>query len=351
MVEIRTFDGDFRQLAAFCNSAWSRRYQGRMPFPVWSPDFLEWELDDCPRTRELIVAAYDGGKLVGVMPARPMKFHLRGQIIDGSWGSYLSVDPSYENQPVSVKMHLEQRHRHKRLELKVNVGYVITGYAAGRGHQFWLKQQRMVKPVRRLGTWVRTLDPMAVARFSIKRLDVLGMHLSRVLLRAPRPPKRPEAIRSFVPADAEACAALLDAASRRADFGYVWDEPMARRQLGFEQATRTLVAEQNGRVEGLINYCALPLMGRAPIVAGLIDFLETENLPIATAVDLVRAALTDMRSRGIHLAMALRASSIPFWPMARTAFTMVPAEYCYVAQPIGYESVDWRMRRLHVHWR
>jgi hypothetical protein len=126
---------------------------------------------------------------------------------------------------------------------------------------------------------------------------------------------------------------------------------LARWQLGFEQATRTLVAEHEGRVAGLINYCPLPLMGREPIAAGLIDFFETANLPISTAVDLVRAALADMRSRGMHLAIALRAESIPTWPMVRTAFTMIPAEYCYVAQPIDFEWPDWRMRRLHVHWR
>jgi len=351
MIEIRTFDGDMRQLAEFCNSAWSRRYQDQMPFPVWSPEFLEWELDDCPGTRELLVAAYDGGKLVGVLPARPMKFHLQGQTVNGSWGSYFSVDPDYENQPVSIKLHLEQRRRHKQRGLKVNMGYVVTGYAAARGQEFWLKQPKLVKPVRRVGNWVRALDPMAVARFSIKHLDVLGMYLSRLLLRDPRPPRHPEAIRPFVPAGAAACAALLEAASRRADVGYVWDEALARRQLGFEQATRTLVAEHEGRVAGLINYCALPLMGRAPIVAGLIDFLETTNLPLPTAIDLVRAALADMRSCGMHLAIALRASSIPFWPLARTAFTMIPAEYYYVAQPIDFELPDWHMRRLHVHWR
>jgi hypothetical protein len=192
---------------------------------------------------------------------------------------------------------------------------------------------------------------MAVARFSMKRLDVLGMHISRLVLGEPRPPRRPQAIRPFVLADAAVCAALLDAASRRADLGYAWDEALARRQLGFEKATRTLVAEHEGRVAGLINYCSLPLMGRAPILAGVIDFLETGNLPPPTAVDLVRAALLDMHSRGMHLAMSLRTSSMPFWPLARTAFTMLPAEYCYVAQPINFELPNWRMRRLHVHWR
>lgn len=351
MIEIRTYDGDMQQLSEFCNRVWTRRYQGQMPFAMWTPEFLEWELDDCPATREMIIAAYDGEKLVGVLPAKPMRFHVQGQTIDGSWGSYFSVDSDYENQPVSLKLHLEQRRRHKAHGLKINLGYAFTGYAVGRGQKFWLQQQKLVKPVRHLGTWVRELDPMAVARFSIKRLDMLASHLSRLVLGDPRPPRRPEAIRPFVPSDAAPCAALLDAASRRAELGYAWDETLALRQLGFQKATRTLVAEHEGRVAGLINYCPLPLMGRAPIVAGLIDFLETHNLPHRTALDLVRAALADMRGRGMHMAMALRTSSMPFWPLARTAFTMIPAEYCYVAQPIDFELPDWRMRRLHVHWR
>jgi hypothetical protein len=351
MIEIRTFDGDMQQLAEFCNSVWSRRYTGRMPFAEWSPEFLEWELDDCPATRELLVAAYDGGKLVGVLPARPMKFHLLGQSIDGSWGSYLSVDPDYESQPVSIKLHLEQRRRHKERALKVNMGYAFTGYAAGRGQDFWLKQQKLVKPLRHFGTWVRALDPAAVARFSMRRRDVLGMHLARWFLGQPRPPRRPEAIRPFVAADAAACANLLDAASRRADFGYAWDENLARRQLGFKKATRTLVAVHEGRVAGLINYCTLRFWGRAPIEAGLIDLFETRELPLAAAIDLVRAALVDMRSRGVHLAMALRTTAVPCWPLIRTAFTMVPAEYYYVAQPIDFEWPARPIRRFHVHLR
>lgn len=361
MLEIRTFDGDMHELAEFCNSVWDRRYRGLMPFPQWKPDFLEWELDDSRYTRQLIVAAYDAGRLVGVLPARPLQFHIQGQTVPGSWGSYFSVDPDYEHQPVSLQLHLEQRRRHKQYGLRVNFGYAFTGFAAGRGQAFWLKQPKLVKPVRRLGTWVRALDPAAVARFSMNRLETLGLQLARLVLRRPRPPRdaaalKPFAIRPFTTADAPACAALLDAASRRADLGYAWDETLARRQLGFQRATRTLVVEREiapneRRVAGLINYCDLQFVGSAPIVAGLIDFFEARELPRSVAINLVRAALADMCDRGLHLAMALRTSSMPFWPLARTAFTMIPAEYTYVAQPIDCDVRGWQLRRLHVHLR
>lgn len=351
MIEIRTYDGDMRQLAEFCNSVWSQRYGGRMPYIQWTPEFMEWELDDTPNTRDMLVAAYDGARLVGVMPVRPMRFHILDEIVRCSWGSYFSVDPEYAHQPVSVKLHLEQRRRHKERGLHINFGYVVTAYEAAQGQKFWLKQQKLVKPIRPVGMWIRALDPMAVARFSLRRFDVLGMRLSKLVLRDPRPPRRPETIRPFAAADATACAGLLDAASRRADLGYAWDEVLAARQLVFRDVTRTLVAEHDGRVAGLINYCTLTLIGRTPIVAGIIDFLETSALPRRTAIDLVRAAMCDMHRHGVHLAMALRVSSMPFWPLARNAFTMLPAEYCYVAHLIDYDLPNWQPRRLNVHWR
>lgn len=351
MIEIRTYDGDMGQLARFCNSVWSRRYAGRMPYIQWTPEFLAWELDDAPATRDMLVAAYDGTRLVGVMPVRPMRFHLQGEIVPCSWGSYFSVDPEYAHQPVSIKLHLEQRRRHKEHGLHINFGYVVTAYTAAEGQKFWLKQQKLVKPIRRLGMWVRALDPLAVARFSLRRLDAFGMRLSKLVLGAPRPPCRPETIRPFAAADATACAELLDAASRRADLGYAWDAAQVARQLAFGDVTQTLVAEHGGRIAGLVNYCKLTLVGRTPIVAGVIDFLETDGLPARTAIDLVRAALSDMHHQGVQLAMALRLSAMPFWPLARNAFTMLPAEYCYVAQLIDYDRPDWRPRRLNVHWR
>ena len=68
MIEIRTFDGDVAELARFCTSSWQKRYAGRMPVPVWLPDFLEWELlGEDHAARQFLVAAYDGSRLVGAI--------------------------------------------------------------------------------------------------------------------------------------------------------------------------------------------------------------------------------------------------------------------------------------------
>ena len=67
MVEIRTFDGDMTELSEFCHGAWRRRCLGQTPYPIWTPEFLEWELSDSPATGEYQVAAYDGARLVGFL--------------------------------------------------------------------------------------------------------------------------------------------------------------------------------------------------------------------------------------------------------------------------------------------
>ncbi|MCE9545311.1 MAG: hypothetical protein K8T25_07320, partial [Planctomycetia bacterium] len=294
MVEIRTFDGDWQHLSDFCQTHWLRRYQGKVPVVLWTPDMLEWELADLPATRNYLVAAYDGARLVGFIGARPMKLHFRGEVIDGSWGSYFTVDSEYEKQPVALQLNLELRRRHRERGAKLSMGFVYQGFKESRGQDFWLRQPKLVKPVRQLGFWARPLDFKAVADFSFHKLDAIASRLGGVVLGKPWPPRANSNIRAFTAADAAPCAALLDAKSRQCDLGYVWDAALAARQLQFKDVSRTFVAEQDGRVAGLINYFPLEIVGKRSIVAGVIDFMAVDELPGSQAVDLVRTALADM---------------------------------------------------------
>ncbi len=69
MIEIRTYDGEPAELAAFCTGVWRDRYRDKMAVPLWSGPFMEWELlSDEPGARDFLVAAYDGGRLIGALP-------------------------------------------------------------------------------------------------------------------------------------------------------------------------------------------------------------------------------------------------------------------------------------------
>src|SRR3954469_489302 len=114
MIEIRTFDDDPAKLGEFCTRIWRERYRDKMPVADWTGPFMEWELmSEEPGARDFLVVAYDGTKLVGSLPAKPVMYQLNGRQILGTLGCFLAIDPAYENQAVSLKMVLEQRRRHR----------------------------------------------------------------------------------------------------------------------------------------------------------------------------------------------------------------------------------------------
>ena len=113
MIEIRTYDGDPEELAVFCTNVWRTRYGGQMPVWLWTGPFFNWELfSEEPGARDFLVTAYDGSRLIGAHPAKPVHYHWQGEPVFGTAGAYFSVDPEYQSQSVSLKLVLEQRRFH-----------------------------------------------------------------------------------------------------------------------------------------------------------------------------------------------------------------------------------------------
>ncbi len=351
MIEIRTFDGDVDELARFCTSSWQKRYTGRMPVPDWRSDFLEWELlGDDHAAREFLVAAYDGSRLIGALPARPVRFHLRGRPVAGTWGSFFAVDDGYENQGVSLKLNLEQRRRHRDHGAQIFTGYIYVGSSASMGKEFWLRQ-RSVKVLGKVGLWARLFDHRAVSDFEFSCRDKWATRALGWFQGPPRPPRDAGAIRPFRPADLGDCLRLATHLSHSAEFGYEWNEASLLRRLHHGDVPRTFVAEAEGRVAGFLNYCHLNLMGRRTITAGLIDLLSIDGLTAAMQQNLLRTALCRMVEEGCHVALLLRLAGYPARPLLGAGFVPQPAEHYYVAQTMGSDPFDAPVRSLHIHWR
>jgi hypothetical protein len=351
MIEIRTFDGDVDELARFCTSSWRKRYSGRMPVPDWRSDFLEWELlGEDHAAREFLVAAYDGGRLVGALPARPARFQLRGRPVAGTWGSFFAVDDDYENQGVSLKLNLEQRRRHRDRGAQVFTGYVYLGSSASMGKEFWLRQ-RSVKILGKVGLWARLFDHRAVSDFEFSTRDKWATRALGWFQGRPRPPRDASAIRPYRPADLNDCLQLVARLSHSADFGYEWNEAALARRLQYGDVPRTFVADVDGRVSGFLNYCHLDLMGRRTITAGVIDLLSIDGLSPAMQQNLLRTAMCRMAEEGCHLALLLRLAGYPTRPLLTAGFIAQPPEYYYVAQTMGTDLFDTPVKSLHIHWR
>jgi hypothetical protein len=351
MIEIRTFDGTPDELAAFCTGFWRDRYGGKMAMPLWGGPLLDWMFfSDDPAVPNLLVAAYDGTRLVGTLPELAVQYHLHGQPIPGSFGSFFTIDPAYENQGVSLKMVLEQRRRHRELKAQLSGGYLIRGEAVSMGQQFWMRLRDMYV-VMSAGLWVRLIDHRVMSDFLFHPFEKYGSRFLGLL--QPRPTKASAAagIRPYRESDLPDCLRLANETSRMADFGIVWDERSLGRQLNYKGFPRTIVAEHNGRVAGFVNYFLQEYLGQREMLAGVIDLLSVHALPFSMQKGLLRVALSQMVSEGCHSSLFLRVGGQPAYLLSRMGFLPEAAHYDYALQSMAPDAPRVKTRRIHALWR
>jgi hypothetical protein len=351
MIEIRTFDGTPEELATFCTGLWRDRYGGKMAIPLWSAQLLDWMLFSAESgDPNLLVAAYDGTKLVGTLPQTVVQYHLHGRPITGSYGSFFTIDPAYENQGISLKMVLEQRRRHRELKAPLTAGYLIRGESVSMGHQFWMRLRDM-HVVMRAGLWVRLINHRVMSEFLFHAFE---KHGARALGWFQGPPKRvplSAEIRPYRDSDLADCLRLANELSRSAEFGLVWDERTLGRQLSHKGFPRTLVAEHHGRVSGFVNYFLQEYLGRREMLSGVIDLLSVNELPFDKQKRLVRAALSQMVSEGCHSTLFLHVAGQPAYLLTRLGFLAETPHYDYVLQSMAPDAPLVKTRRIHSLWR
>jgi len=351
MIEIRTFEGDAAELSAFTTTMWRKFYEGKMPVPLWSPQLLARELlptaDD---PRDYLVAAYDGTRLVGSHPARPLRISLHGEEKIASWGSFLTVDPEYRRQGIAQRMNEEFWRRHRERGAVANFGYLYVRTVKSMGPKFWLKQpERAV--VRKLGMWVRALDHGAVSRFELYRFEGWGSHLMSLVQGRPKAPRDTTGIRAYRSEDFSDCQELVRERGASMDLAYLWNPEELARLLHYEDLARTVVLEEDGRVAGLVSYYRLEVLGRCPMEAGVIDLVAFGTLSARARLRLLRATLFQMAEEGLKAAMLLRGSWYGWRPLLAAGFTPMTPEYYYTANKMEPDLPVEKVRRVHVLWR
>ncbi len=352
MIAIRTFDGTADELARFTNDVWRRSYAGKMMCPQWSGRLLQRELlSSHAGNRQFLVAAYDGTRLVGSHPARPIRIRLHGQEMPATWGSFLTVDPEYRGQRVAQKMQEEFIRRHQEHQAAVNFGYLYLRSVRSMGPKFWLKQEHLAI-VRKIGMWMRALDHAAVARCEMNRFEAWGTRFLSLFQAKPKAPCNLDGIRLYGTSDLAQCLRLIHEFGADADLTYLWDSEALRDQLHDPALSNTVLAEEGGQVHGLVNYTLFPILGKQLITTAIIDiaaFASTCSRKLRQR--LFRAAMHQMSLEGAQGVAMLRQAR-PRWSDMLCAgfFPMVP-EYYYcgtrMREGISLEGI----RHMQVLWR
>jgi len=353
MVEIRKFEGDVEQMSQFIAKTWRHYYQGRMPLPCWTTDFLAREAwPDDETARDYHVAAYDGTRLVGLVPGWPVSVLLHGREVLARTGTAVSVDPEYQRQGVAKLMNQRAMEQARERGCAVTLFYLFTRSGAFRGTKFWRGRGMPTELIRRQGHWVRPLDHAAVARWELWRLDAWGTRCLAPFARRVAPPVDPETVRAYRPQDLLPCELLIRQRGDSMDLARRFDAEALRRHLEYKEVAKTLVAEHEGRVAGLVSFCSLDIFGRSLARFGLIDLLAFDPaLPSSKRADLVRATLWEMKQDGLIAAFMLRGSWYAGRTLCAAGFLPMFPEYCLVGIKNREDVSLKKIRRVFTLWR
>ena len=341
MIEVRTFDGDPADLAAFINACWNDRYLARDLIPTYSAADLRWQMLDAPDTSFHLVA-YDGKQLVGCFLADRVRVRLNGQAVEGTQGSYLSVRPEDAARGVATRLINALERLHRQHDLKFFLGYVNASPTSS-AFKFWSSFQRTFPGrYRTLGPvhfWMRFLKAGRMAAQMDNRAEELGLKVLSVLQPSPQA-RTGSAVRPFRPGDLAASHLLLDAGAQRHRLAQLWDAPQLHHELRESHAAHTLVSSDGCGVQGLATSFHWPMKGRGTIPAEVIDLLLLHGLSAEEKRELVSACVAGIAARGAWVAVLPRPDFRDAATLLACGFVPVPS-VCTLMTLFPSAELDW----------
>jgi ribosomal protein S18 acetylase RimI-like enzyme len=327
VIEIRTFAGTPQELHEFVVSVWKESYDGQMAFPQWTAEYLDWQLDLGPgSSRDFVIAAYDGGRITGVLLACPFDFQTNAGVRGGILSSWLSIDPSFRGQGLVGRLKAEQARR-----LTERGGGLVFAYRyIGSRHSLSkpptdADMQTGEWSTRKVGFWVRVLDARRAIAWYVDRANRVMTRLGSPFLLAPSAPKSSAVIRDYEPQDLPACLELVTSANAGRAFSIKWNTENLSRHCrgGFG---RCLVAERDGQVRGFVTFHVLPFQGRTVEPVGIIDVIAIDQLSGRERRAMIGSVLRRIAADGGILALRHWTGDAPVGAMLISGFIPLPRD-------------------------
>jgi hypothetical protein len=322
-VEIRDYCGDFADAVELIHRVWTANYTGRMWFPLWDAEFLNWQVG---HNRRWCLAGYEKGKIVACAFSAPHTLQIRSTVVPITFSSWFTVDPAYRRTHVGPRLIAELKRRHHDARVGFSLG-VVSGYEQSSAYRYWsryaTKCPESCRFLFRAGFWAKVLNPPVVARASLKWWERAQMRLlGAALKQTPCPPLK--SMRAYSRDDLPACVQLLE----RAGEGLEWTVRWSPERLGPQlegTVPRTLVYEQHGTLRALVNYHRLHLQGHVPIRAAWIDLCATSPSDTMTTARVLATACAQFVEEGVDMVLCLRSAAFSSRALLANAFTPVPS--------------------------
>lgn len=318
-VEIRTYEGDFSDIADLVARTWDANFTGKTWFPLWDRDYFSWRLhDERNGPRDLQLAAYQGGKLVATILGECLDFDVEGERVKGSYSSFLSVDPTLKVPGVAIRLLETFRKRSTEQGRVLSLG-VTSADTTLANRRFWdsLAKRRAADiqylwPIR---MWTRVLDGKAMAAGGMTSFERIGGRLAEFL---PQLGGGSAEVRPYRPSDLARCLSWVQAQGDGVEVRHVWTEKRLEVQLG-HAFPRTLVVEDGKGRGAFLNYYRVKHSARELLPVGMIDLFAGDT-DLSHQLALLKAATEQMRSEGLALAAMMATAAAPAQALMTAAF-------------------------------
>jgi hypothetical protein len=224
------------------------------------------------------------------------------------------------------------RRRHLDSGQALSLG-VVSGNPESLAYRFWSRYASAtpgnIRFLFKFGSWIKILNPSAMARAGIEPFErwgarLMGPVLKRTLFRDDR------FLRPYRTGDLAACAHLLERATCDMDWALVWSEERLSRQLEGTLA-QTFVFERNDEVLGLVNYHLLPWQGREPLRIAMLDLWAAPDLKRLEQASMLGSVCHGLRDHDVDAVVCFRSAMFPSAAMLSNAFVPLPARDHVVA--------------------
>ena len=320
-VEIRDYQGDFKDVAEFFHRVWSGEYGGKTWFPIPNPAFMRWRVG--PESGGFNPVAYRSGELVGSVFSFPHCLRIGETVFPVSISTGFTVDDAHRG----VALQLVQRFREEIEERGIAFGIgLVFDDPTTPSYRFWTKYAQTFpqnfRIVFKSGFWAKFLEPHALARAGIKAWERIANRTLGPLLRF-TPHKYDPHVRPYRAGDLDRCTQMLKTSTAGFDWAMAWQPEQLSAQLR-NPAYETLVFERDGQVQGMVNYHSLPMQGRELVQAAMIDLWADEGLGFAERVRLLSHLCTHLAERGVHAVIAPRSAMMPAGAFVANLFMPAP---------------------------
>ncbi|MEM6477870.1 MAG: hypothetical protein AAF647_02365 [Pseudomonadota bacterium] len=332
-LEITTFDGTGEELSDLITTAWASVLENKAWFPIWDADFINWCVMD-PRVldRDLVTVARKDGKLAGCVVALPCGLRYRGQELNGSLASFLSISPEIKRPGFALR--LVEANRQAQLDKGIVLSLGIhDSHEGARAAKFWSgwKKRHPDEFIRfgEITCWTKAIDGRAIAQGAMTRSEALAARLGSVLPLGWTGRKG----RGALPDMADLKDHMRIAAQREeaAEITKIYTEETLAHTIDHPYC----IAMKHPTADALVSGYMIDWSGRAKTRVGFIDFIAGAASPRDMADTLIAVA-REMKARGAAMIAHMDQGAAPRKAMWRAGFAPVPARidyYSWVKHP------------------